>query len=412
MNVDGERLREDIEANASFGGIDVEEGQGRTVFAGTEPNRRARDRFVERLEQAGLDVRVDPVGNIAGRWSPPGADGKPIATGSHLDSVPEGGIFDGPLGVYGALEAVRTIQNAEIEPTHPLEVVCFTEEEGQRFAGGTLGSSVAAGSRSVESALQLTDDTGTTLEAALSEIGYNGADRVDAAAWDAWVELHIEQGERLETADVPVGVVTTITGITHCEVTIDGEANHAGTTAMNERADALSAAGEFIVEFERIAQERSSTEGTAVGTVGTINAEPNATNIVPGRVEMSLDIRSIEYDSIDEMVDRARRSLDRIATERNVSTGFEREFDVRPVSMDERCREVAHSACEAAGIETLEMHSGAFHDTMHVASVTDGGLLFAPSRDGVSHSPREWTDWNDCSVATQALAETLVSLAT
>ncbi|EMA37258.1 M20 family metallo-hydrolase [Halococcus hamelinensis] len=412
MNVDGDRLREDIETNAAFGAVDVEQGTGRTVFAGTEPNRRARDRFVERLKQAGLDVRVDSVGNIAGRWSPPGADAEPIATGSHLDSVPRGGIFDGPLGVYGALEAVRTIQNADVELTHPIEVVCFTEEEGQRFAGGTLGSSVAAGNRSAESALQLTDDAGTDLETALSEIGYNGTDRVDADEWDAWIELHIEQGERLETADVPVGVVTTITGITHCEVTIDGEENHAGTTSMDERADALSAAGEFIVDFERVARERSSEERTAVGTVGKINAEPNATNIVPGRVEMNLDIRSIEYGSIDEMVDQAQRSLDRIAAERNVSTAFEREFDVRPVSMDERCREVAHSACEAAGIETLEMHSGAFHDTMHVANATDAGLLFAPSRNGVSHSPREWTDWDDCSVATQALAETLVSLAT
>lgn len=412
MNVDSARLREDIETNATFGAVDVDEGNGRTVFAGTEPNRHAREHFVDRLEQADMDVRVDSVGNIAGRWSPPGVDGDPVAAGSHLDSVPRGGIFDGPLGVYGALEAVRTIQDADVELTHPLEVVCFTEEEGQRFADGTLGSSVAAGNQSAESALQLTDDTGTTLETALSEIGFRGSDRLRADEWDAWFELHIEQSERLKTAGVPVGVVTTITGITHCDAVITGEENHAGTTPMDQRADALSAAGEFVLDVERSAREMSSEDDTAVGTVGSIDAEPNATNVVPGRVEMGVDVRSVEYDSMNAIVDQARESLDRIASERDVDTELKRDFDVQPVAMDEEYRKIAHAACDAAGIETLAMHSGAFHDTMHVATATDAGLLFAPSENGISHSPREWTSWVDCATATQALTETLASLAT
>ena len=411
MDVNGDRLREDIETNATFGRVEVESGRGRTVLTGTEPNRQAREYFVNQLERAELDVRIDSVGNIAGRWSPPSADAAPVATGSHLDSVPKGGIFDGPLGVYAALEAVRTMQNARIEPMHPIEVVCFTEEEGQRFAEGTLGSSVAAGDRSVETALQLTDDTGISLETALTEMGFDGNNHIEAKEWDAWLELHIEQSERLEIANIPVGIVTTISGVAHCDVAINGEANHAGTTPMNERSDALSAAGEFIRVIEDIAQQTSSEDDTAVGTVGSIHVEPNATNVVPGRVEMGLDVRSVAYDSMNEIIEHAQQSLARIANERDISTEFERSFDIQPVPMSNSCQETAHSASETAGIETLAMHSGAFHDTMHIANATDAGLLFAPSQNGISHNPNEWTDWDDCSIATQALTETLVTLA-
>ena len=412
MDVNEDRLREDIETNATFGEVEVEDGRGRTVLTGAEPNRKAREYLVDQLEQAEMDVRIDPIGNIAGRWSPPSADGPPVAAGSHLDSVPEGGIFDGPLGVYAVLEAVRTMQNAGTEPTHPIEVVCFTEEEGQRFAEGTLGSSVVAGGRSVESALQLTDDEGTSLETALTEIGFHGEDHIEAKEWDAWLELHIEQGQRLETADVPVGIVTTITGVTHCDILITGEANHAGTTPMSERADALSAAGDFICTIKDIAQQTSSEDDTAVSTVGSIHVEPNATNVVPGRVEMGLDVRSVEYDSMNEIIEQAQQNLVRIANERDVSTEIERGFDIQPMPMSNQCQEVIHSACKAAEIETRSMHSGAFHDTMHIADVTEAGLLFAPSQNGISHSPREWTDWDDCSVATRALTETLATLAT
>ena len=411
MDVNEDRLQEDIEINATFGEIEVENGRGRTVLTGTEPNREAREYFVDRLKEANMDVRVDAVGNIAGRWSPPSAGGPPVAAGSHLDSVPEGGIFDGPLGVYAALEAVRTMQDDRFEPTHPIEVVCFTEEEGQRFAEGMLGSSVATGDRSIETALELTDVDGTTLDTALTETGFRGADRIDARNWEAWLELHIEQSGRLEEATVPVGVVTAITGITHCKAVITGEANHAGTTSMAERADSLAAASEFVLDIETAAKETATEDDAAVGTVGSILAQPNATNVVPGRVEMGLDVRSTEYDSMNEIVERAQESLAHLADERDVETSLEREFDLQPTPLSERCQDVVHSACETTGIETLSMHSGAAHDTMHIASVTDAGMLFAPSQNGISHSPREWTDWDDCTTAVQALTETLTTLA-
>lgn len=414
MQVDVDRLRADIEANGEFGALEVESGRGRTVYCGTEANRRARERLVDRLEEAALDVRVDAVGNIAGRWTPSGADADaaPVASGSHLDSVPAGGIFDGPLGVYAALEAVRAMQNAGVEPARPVEVVSFTEEEGGRFGPGLLGSSVAIGSRTVDEALSLTDGDGVALGDALEGIGFRGEGRLDAAGWDAWLELHVEQSERLETAGVPVGVVTDITGITHTDVTIRGEANHAGATPMDDRTDALAAAAEFVLEVEAAANRAvEDVSGTAVGTVGRIEVEPNATNVVPGHVELGLDVRDVATDGIDAVLEDAEERLDRLSAERAVRTALDTHLHVPPTPMSDRVRRAAHAAGERAGIGTMDLHSGAAHDSMHVATVTDAGLLFAPSRDGVSHSPLEWTDWDDCAAATRVLAGALADLA-
>jgi N-carbamoyl-L-amino-acid hydrolase len=408
------RLRADIEDTAEFGAIEADEGRGRTVLTGSEANRRARELLVDRLEDAGLSVSVDGVGNVAGTWVPEGADpgAAPVATGSHLDSVPEGGIFDGPLGVYAGLEAVRAMQDAGLDLDRPITVVSFTEEEGQRFGEGLLGSSVAAGKLEVESALMHRDDEGVSLREALAETDFLGEGRLDAASWDAWLELHVEQDTRLEAAGVPVGVVTDVTGIAHYDARVVGEADHAGTTGMGERRDALAAAAEFVSDVERagraVVDERSET---AVATVGSLDVSPNATNVVPGRVEMGVDVRDVEADAMDEIEARVEDSLTRIADERPVATGLRREMHVDPTPMSDRVRDAAHRAGEDAGIGTMDLHSGAAHDTMHVADVTDAGMLFAPSEDGVSHNPAEWTDWDDCADATRVLAGALASLA-
>jgi N-carbamoyl-L-amino-acid hydrolase len=414
MDVDADRLWTDLERNGAFGATVREPPArwGRTVRCGTGPNRQAREYLVARMEAAGLDVRVDAVGNIAGRWTPPSADpdAAPVAAGSHLDSVPEGGIFDGPLGVYGALEAVRAMQDAGLEPARPVEVVSFTEEEGGRFAGGLLGSSVAAGGRSVEAALLLSDGD-VTLGEALDDIGFRGEGRLDAREWDAWLELHVEQHTVLESAGVPAGVVTDVTGITHCDVVVEGEADHAGTTPMDGRTDALAAASEFVLAVEEVASERAEIEGTAVGTVGSVDVSPNATNVVPGRVELGLDVRSVEPVSIEHVVAGVREELSRLEADRGVETDIDQVLDVDPTPMAGRCRTALAAAGERNGVETTSLYSGAAHDSMHVASATDAGMLFAPSRDGVSHSPREWTDPDDCVDATRVLAGALASLA-
>ncbi|MWV64588.1 hydantoinase/carbamoylase family amidase [Halorubrum sp. JWXQ-INN 858] len=409
LPVDADRLRADIEGNAAFGAIDDgdPDTHGRTNRTGTEANRLARDRLVERFEDAGLDVTVDAVGNLVGTWTPESAepDAAPVASGSHLDSVPEGGIFDGPLGVYAALESVRAMQDAGIEPDRPVLVVSFTEEEGGTFGNGMLGSAVATGTTDLEEALALTNDGGETLGDALSRIGYDGEGTIDPAGWDGFYELHVEQDTTLEDRGADLGVVTTITGITHCHATVEGEANHAGATAMDERTDALAAASEFVLDVERAANDVvASSSESAVGTVGSLSVAPNATNVVPGRVEAGIDVRDVEYESMETIVAAARESLARVERERGVETTFERPFDVLPTPMSDRLRDAAHAAADGAGRTAIDLHSGAAHDAMRVARVTDASLLFAPSRDGISHNPREWTDWADCAAATEVLA--------
>jgi N-carbamoyl-L-amino-acid hydrolase len=413
MGIDPARLRADIEANGAFGALEGVDGHGRTVLCGSPANRAARDRFRERMEDAGLSVRIDAVGNMVGRWTPTSADlvADPVATGSHLDSVLAGGLFDGPLGVYGALEAVRALQEAEAEPERPIEVVCFTEEEGGRFASGLLGSSVAAGHRSVEAALELTDEDGRPLDTALADMGFRGEGRVDASGWDGWVELHIEQATRLEDAGVPVGIVTDIAGITHSRVRIRGEPDHAGATPMEHRIDALPAAAELVLDIEAAARDAvKETSESAVGTIGRVEVEPNATNVVPGVVELELDVRDVNRAGIEAVLGAAGQSLERLEFERGVDTALDRTLDLGSQRMSPIVRGAAESVAENAGIGTLDLHSGAAHDSMHVASVTDAGMLFAPSRDGISHSPQEWTDWSDCAAATELLAGTLAVL--
>lgn len=413
-HVSEDRLRQDIRSTAEFGAVNGSDGQGRTVLPGTNANKRAREFLVRRLEDAELDVSVDAVGNIVGRWVPENVDPNvpAVAAGSHLDSVPEGGIFDGVLGVYAALEAVRAMKAAEVTVTHPVDVVCFTEEEGTRFSDGVLGSSVAIGESTIRESLALTDEDGVTLETALSDIGFRGSGRIDASEWDSWLELHVEQGERLETADIPVGVVTMITGTTRCQVTIEGETDHAGTTPMDNRTDAMAAASELILEVESSTRDiTASTSETAVGTVGRLDVQPNAVNVIPGEVTAVIDIRDIEYGTIEDIVSDVRARLDSLESDRGVETTFTRPYDLQPIPMSDRCEDAFQEGAKSVGVETMELHSGAGHDTMSVAKVTDSGMIFAPSQDGISHSPLEWTDWSDCAAATRVLAAGLTRLA-
>ncbi|MFD1571022.1 Zn-dependent hydrolase [Halorubrum laminariae] len=409
-----ERLRDDITTTADFGAIQTDHGRGRTVLTGTDANRRAREYLVDRLEAAGLDVRVDAVGNIAGRWVPDGVDptAPPVACGSHLDSVPEGGIFDGVLGVYSGLEAVRAFQETDADLARPIDVVCFTEEEGARFSNGVLGSSVASGKRSVEEALALEDDDGVTLDDALSDIGFRGTGRLDASQWDSWLELHVEQGERLQDAGAAVGIVSAITGTIRCSVAIEGEADHSGSTAMADRTDALAAASDLILEVESVTNDLTAERGdTVVGTVGKIDNEPNAINVVSGRTELGIDVRDVHYEPMETIIDHIQTHLDDLESQRGVETTFEQPYDIPPSQMSDRCVDALERAAERVDVSSLSLHSGAGHDTMHLADVTDTGLLFAPSRGGFSHSPREWTDWSSCAAATQVLTAGLADLA-
>ena len=413
MQITQTRLKDDLQTNALFGSLDTPNGHGRTVPTGTQANKDARDYFISRLEDASLDVRIDCVGNIVGRWTPESADADmpPVATGSHLDSVPEGGLFDGPLGVYGALEAVRILQDTDEDLDRPIEVVSFTGEEGSRFPP-LVGSSVAIGDQTPEQALALTDRDGVTLADALAEIEYAGQGVVDASVWDSWLELHVEQGRVLEDANVSAGVVSAITGIMQIDARFEGEANHAGATPMPERRDALVAASEFVQDVEQTTNEERSNSASLVGTVGKLEVTPGATNVVPGAVEAGVDIRDVERRTMNAVANATRASLDRIAAKRDVKTAAETIINIDPVAMTDRCRDALQDGAVDAGVDVLNLHSGAGHDTMHIAAVTDVGMLFAPSENGISHSPAEWTDWSDCARAAKVLANAIARLAT
>ncbi len=413
VEIDADRLWADIETNAEFGAIalDAEKPneRGRTVLTGSDADKRARTYLLERLQAAGFEVRIDAVGNIAGRWTPPQVedDAMPIATGSHLDSVPRGGIFDGPLGVYAGVEAVRAIQESPSQPACPIEVVAFTEEEGARFGTGLLGSSVAAGKREVSSALELTDSDGETLGSALDRIGFRGDDEINPATWGSWLELHIEQGLRLVEAGAPVGVVKSIVGITNCRIVVEGVTNHAGTTAMETRTDALTAANELMLEIERLGNEAGSP---TVATVGQLDISPSARNAIPGEVTFTLDMRSDNRDMIDSVIGSIREQATRVERDRGVSVTVDRYRDRPPTQLSERCVKIAQQSARECGIEAPVLHSGGLHDTAMVAACTDTAMLFAPSVDGVSHTPKEWTDPDDCVTATTVLAQALCRL--
>lgn len=413
IDINADSLQADIERTGDFGSVEAETGRGRTALPADDANVRAREYLLKRMEEVGLDVRVDAVGNIAGRWAPSTCDpnAAPVVAGSHLDSVPRGGIFDGLLGVYAALEATRAVQDSNVVIERPLEVVSFTGEEGTRFADGVLGSSVAAGELSVEDALDLSDGR-VSLETALEEAGFRGTGCLDASEWHAWIELHIEQGGYLEDAGVPLGIVSDITGTTRGHVSIDGSADHSGTTGMQTRRDALVAASKLVLDVEETASELAATgTGTAVGTVGHLTPKPNAVNVVQGDVSMHLDLRSIDQLEIDRQVRAVENSLDELEQQHGVETSFGIPYDIAPTQLSERIRGTVEIAASKSETETLELHSGAGHDTMQVANVTDAALLFAPSAGGYSHSPKEWAEWSDCAVATQVLAESLALLA-
>jgi N-carbamoyl-L-amino-acid hydrolase len=413
MDLSTERLRADITENADHGGFETDAGPGRTVLTGSPADGAVRDLFVSKLRAAGLTVRVDAVGNIAGRYAPAGVDASrdPVAVGSHLDSVRRGGIFDGPLGVYAGLEAVRAIDAAGADLSRPVDVVCFTEEEGGRYPS-QLGSSVAAGHRDAGDALASTDEEGVALGERLDDIGYRGEDTVDAAAWDAWVELHIEQDTLLEREGVPAGIVGAITGIANCRVDVEGSADHAGSTGMFERADALAAAADVVGAVEAAGREHAlDSDGTAVATVGELDVDPNVRNVVPGSVSATLDVRDVDETVMRTLVDRVRTAGARVERERPVTVTVDHYRHDPPTEMSPRCTGAMAAAADAAGVGVCRTHSAGMHDTALVADVTDAGLLFAPSVDGASHSPREWTDWADCAAATRVLAGTVRRLA-
>ena len=401
--VDATRIEVRIKALSAFG-RNADGGVDRVAFS--EADRAGREYIQGLMRAAGLQVRIDAAGNIIGRRDGSEPALAPILFGSHIDSVPGGGNYDGDVGVIGALEAIEVLQAQRRGTRHPLEMVVFTDEEG-----GTVGSKAMAG-HDVSAMLDTRSHSGRTIREGLRFIGGNPDRLADAArkpgAIAAYVELHIEQGARLAEAGIDIGVVQGIVGIARWDVTVTGETNHAGTTPMPRRKDALAGASELVLAIERTAK---GIEGTQVATVGRIQAEPGAPNVIPGRVTLSLEIRDLSRPRIDEVFAGVRKEADAIAAQRGLQIGFaDAGVDNAPALSDPAMRERIAAAARGLGLSQMDLQSGAGHDAQEIAAIAPMGMIFVPSQGGISHSPREFTRPGDMANGAAVLLQTVLAL--
>lgn len=410
--INKERLLRDLNAVSRIG---LGEGGSVTRLAFSAHEMRARQLLVHLMRRAGLHVRVDAVGNVFGRL-PGTREGPAVLAGSHLDSVVRGGKFDGPVGVMGALEAVRTLKENDVRLPAPLESVCFVGEESSRFGFATLGSSLVAGEVTMDDFANAVDANGVRVEDVLSGLGIHRGNlaslKRDPKSVKAYVELHIEQGPVLESRRKKVGVVTAIAAPSRFRVVFHGHADHSGATPMEMRKDALVAAARLITFVDEVCRERAAGDrGGVVGTVGAIEVEPGVINSIPGRVELLVDVRSVVAASKRKAARRIESQARRIARERGMEVEIRTIRDEDPVALHPRVVSLIRSTCEERGVPFEVMPSGAGHDAMQMARVAPTGMIFIPSVDGVSHNPAEWTDPEDVCLGTQLLADTLVRAA-
>jgi len=413
ITINKRRLLRDLNAMSRIG-IGDHGSVTRLVFSIKE--LRSRQFLIHLMRQAGLQIHIDRIGNIFGRLNGANPKAPAVLAGSHLDTVLHGGKFDGTMGVIGALEAVRTLKEQKVTLRSPVEVVCFVGEESSRFGYSTLGSSLVAGEVHGADLSNAADAQGTKLEDILSSLGIYRSNlrsmRREPASVKAYLELHIEQGPILEAKKKPIGVVTSIAAPTRFRVVFTGQADHSGTTPMEMRKDALVAASELIVAVEKISRRYSRMEkGRVVGTVGAMKIEPGVINAIPGKAELSVDIRSITASAKNRVVRLVQAKIREIARRRHVQIAILPIREENPVPLDKRLVHLLKECCEAKGIAYEVMPSGAGHDAMQMAKITPSGMLFIPSRRGISHSPLEWSDPEDICLGTQLLLDSIVRVA-
>lgn len=402
-SADPERMAARIEALGRFG-ANPDGGVSRVAFS--DADLAGRRYIMELMRDVGLSVRVDTAGNVIGRRDGREPELPPIMFGSHIDSVPGGGNYDGDVGVIGALEVIELLNERGMQTRHPLEVVIFSDEEG-----GLTGSRAMVGKLG-DATLAVMSHSGMTIRDGIRRIG-GDPNRLDLAVrrpgdLKAFIELHIEQGAILHEEGVDIGVVEGIVGIRWWDVTVEGFANHAGTTPMNRRWDAMVSAAELVLAVNRIASE---LPGRQVATVGRIEARPGAPNVIPGEVVMSLEIRDLESAKIQQVFDLVSAEAKRIGDRRYTPIRFA-EIDVAspPAPTDLQMRRIITAATEDLGLSSRPMPSGAGHDAQDMALITPTGMIFVPSRDGISHSPKEYTSPEDMANGATVLFRTVMSI--
>jgi hydantoinase/carbamoylase family amidase len=401
----GERtLAGDLRTGAAFGAAP---GGGVSRFAWTPALAEVTEWVGDELRRLGLEVEIDAAGNLLGKWPAPA--GPAVMTASHLDTVPQGGAFDGALGVLAAVEAIRTLREEGFTPARPIWVGAFMDEEGTRFGTALFGSRAFCGG-DLTTALESSDADGVTIRQAMAERGFDAdriADADQVAQVGSYVELHIEQGPVLFSRGLRLGLVESIVGVLGLRVRLEGQTNHAGSTPPDMRRDALVGAARVIQAIRDEAAGRPDLRGT----VGCISVEPSGRNVIPGRSDFTVDLRPSVPEAYPGLEDWFRALVDRVAAEEQLTATVETDYAVEPTLMDPEVQAAIAAAAADEGVEPLRMVSGGGHDAMVVARHARAGMLFVPSRDGISHSPAEWTDTEDCELGARVLAGTLRRLA-
>ncbi|MET0600785.1 MAG: Zn-dependent hydrolase [Baekduia sp.] len=404
------RLHDRIAELATYNDDPAAGGITREVY--TRTYAAALDRVMAWMREAGLEPRLDAVGNLFGRWTGSAPDLPCVLTGSHVDTTLNAGAYDGVLGVLGAIEAVESLRASGFSPRRSIDVIAWAGEE-PRFGTGCVGSRCAAGELTRADLDRLVDRDGVSMASALRLAGFDPdrlADaRIDPGGVHALVELHIEQAIVLETHGEPIGVVEAIAAPHDFRLTFEGAATHAGATPMALRRDALVGAAEAIVAIERIASDSAS--GTTVGTVGTVRARPGAINVVPGAADVDVDVRDSDIQAREATVDEIVATAQAIATARRLTVTVEEIVTDTPVGCDPTIIDATVAACDALALPYRRMISGAYHDAMIMGRRVPVGMIFVPSRGGVSHHPDEHTSPHELEQGVAVLAGTLERLA-
>ncbi|MGI6345199.1 MAG: Zn-dependent hydrolase [Bacillota bacterium] len=391
-----------------LGTIGVDAPQGLVRVAATDADKAGRDQVVAWMRGAGLEIVIDRIGNIFGIWqTAENEDEEPVMVGSHIDTVINAGIYDGCYGVISGVEVIQTLIEAGFQPARPIVVAAFTNEEGIRYQPDMMGSLVYAGGLSVEEALATVGTDGSILGEELERIGYAGEAEPGFMKPSAYVELHVEQGPVLASLEIPIGAVENLQGISWQRLTIEGVANHAGTTPISMRKDAGLAAARIITFLRALAD---SSGGSTVATVGTIEFEPNAINVIPSRAVLTVDLRDADEEKLRQAEKRLTEYLEELEDTAGVTIAAERLVRFAPVSFDENIVGMIEAAAEKRGLPARRMTSGAGHDAQMMARICPAAMIFVPSVAGISHNPQEYTREADLIAGANVLLDVVVAL--
>jgi N-carbamoyl-L-amino-acid hydrolase len=405
QRIDGRRLWDSLMAMAEIGA--TPKGGVRRLTL-TDVDRRGRDRFRAECEAAGLAVRVDAIGNMFARRAGRDPDRLPVLFGSHLDSQPSGGKFDGALGVLAGLEVMRSLNDLGIVTEAPLELVNWTDEEGSRFGHSLMGSGVWAGVFPLDTAYGLADTEGVTVRHALDGIGYRGPETAAAFPADAYFELHIEQGPILEREAKQVGVVTGAQAMVWYDAVVTGQDSHAGTTPPSARKDALVCAARVVDLVDRMMRARGE-DGR--GTVGQLLVSPNSRNVVPGEVRFSVEFRHPDAAEVDRLDAQFPREAGFIARDCGVTLGLTQLFKIAAQAFDPACVDLVRQGAATLGYSTRDIVSGAGHDAVYVARHVPTAMIFTPCKDGLSHNEAESIEPGEAEAGAQVLLQAVLARA-